>query len=710
MAEWHQGLSGVLNGACWEQGGTQQYLPLILLNGSLGGWTAATRYLWDQYGENKSERRRQWEANYGARKNPPTSEAGSSRTQGTGVVSTQSASSEAQPSTSGQSSQKGKRLYSQRTPEEAARSTKRTRKEVGTMKPPESFADKVTVEKMAIVQLNHPETRLSKETALKIKMELGRRAIRGKGVRITSCHPENGAVVVGCANTHTKGWLETQFKRLDPFEGIQLRLGPARSLVRMCKVSTFVPRTTGAETNDDVMLGLKCQSGLDTNHWAVVGGKTMPEGQLLVIHVDGRRRSSYLKVVQEEGRQMLFCYLSGPRAGSERDSMTVQLCAQVRGSFAPQSPSHNERKKILIRGQTTLRALESHKVLSKPVWKCQQKLEMLAEHNKVTLERAPGHSSIAGNENADELARKGSPVLYVYWRRSCLRDNNWTGLLDYLSEKIDFLNSNFPSSEVALLGDFNVHNEAWLGSNKTDAAGRAVEAFAIRQGLTQLVKEPTFFPRVASHSTSLLDLFLATHPVSYTIDVQSPLGNSDHGLVEVKFPSATDVSAEIRPSRKIWHYGDADWDGLRDFFSSFPWNDFCFAKHDVSTVCSEITEVILVGMEAVQVPSIPKVPHAMSEITFRTKAVRKVLQSLDINKATGPDMIPAVVAKKCAPELAPILTRLFRMSYSFGVFPKDWKSACIQPVPKKGSKADPSNYRPIALLSVISKVMEKCVN
>nr|CAH7745568.1 unnamed protein product [Callosobruchus chinensis] len=80
--------------------------------------------------------------------------------------------------------------------------------------------------------------------------------------------------------------------------------------------------------------------------------------------------------------------------------------------------------------------------------------------------------------------------------------------------------------------------------------------------LTQLVKEPTFFPRVASHSTSPLDLFLTTHPVSYTIDVQSPLGNSDHGLVEAKFPSATDVSAEICPSRKIWHYGEADWDGI----------------------------------------------------------------------------------------------------------------------------------------------------
>nr|CAH7737635.1 unnamed protein product [Callosobruchus chinensis] len=117
---------------------------------------------------------------------------------------------------------------------------------------------------------------------------------------------------------------------------------------------------------------------------------------------------------------------------------------------------------------------------------------------------------------------------------------------------------------------------------------------------------------------------------------------------------------------------------------------------------------------SIQVPSIPKVHwegrYAISEITFRTKAVRKVLQSLDINKETGPDMIPAVVAKKCAPELAPRLTRHFRMSYSSGIFPEDWKSACIQPVPKKGSKAEPSNYRLIALLSVISEVMEKCVN
>nr|CAH7739165.1 unnamed protein product [Callosobruchus chinensis] len=265
----------------------------------------------------------------------PTSAAGSSGTQGAGVVSMQSASSEAQPSTSGQSSQKGKRLYSQRIPEEAARATKRTRTEVGTMRPPESFADKVTVEKIAIVHLKHPETRLSKETALKIKMELGRRAIRGKDVRITSCYPENGAVVVGCANTPTKSWLEIQFKQLDPFEGIQLN--SVRSLVRMCKVTTFVPRTTEAETKDDVILGLKSQSGLDTDHWAVVGGNTTPEGQLLVIDVDGRRRCSYLEVVQEEGRQSqeVFLIIQPSHTIQSPDKTRLEYCSHIGGAAVP---------------------------------------------------------------------------------------------------------------------------------------------------------------------------------------------------------------------------------------------------------------------------------------------------------------------------------------------------------------------------------------
>ena len=43
------------------------------------------------------------------------------------------------------------------------------------------------------------------------------------------------------------------------------------------------------------------------------------------------------------------------------------------------------------------------------------------------------------------------------------------------------------------------------------------------------------------------------------------------------------------------------------------------------------------------------------------------------------------------------------------MFPDDWKKANIVPVFKSGEKDHVENYRPISLLSIISKVMERCV-
>ena len=46
-------------------------------------------------------------------------------------------------------------------------------------------------------------------------------------------------------------------------------------------------------------------------------------------------------------------------------------------------------------------------------------------------------------------------------------------------------------------------------------------------------------------------------------------------------------------------------------------------------------------------------------------------------------VIPAIVLKTCAPELAPILDKLFQLSYTLGTFPTSWKLAHVFPIPKK---------------------------
>ena len=56
-----------------------------------------------------------------------------------------------------------------------------------------------------------------------------------------------------------------------------------------------------------------------------------------------------------------------------------------------------------------------------------------------------------------------------------------------------------------------------------------------------------------------------------------------------------------------------------------------------------------------------------------------------------------------------ILNKLFQLSYTLGTFPTSWKIAHVFPIPKKGDKSNPLNYRPIAITSLISKTMETII-
>jgi hypothetical protein len=75
-------------------------------------------------------------------------------------------------------------------------------------------------------------------------------------------------------------------------------------------------------------------------------------------------------------------------------------------------------------------------------------------------------------------------------------------------------------------------------------------------------------------------------------------------------------------------------------------------------------------------------------------------------KATGKDGVPAWLLKAAAEDLAPVVCRLFNMSFRQNKFPSLFKLANITPVPKV-SKPKPDEVRPISILPVLSKLQEK---
>lgn len=57
----------------------------------------------------------------------------------------------------------------------------------------------------------------------------------------------------------------------------------------------------------------------------------------------------------------------------------------------------------------------------------------------------------------------------------------------------------------------------------------------------------------------------------------------------------------------------------------------------------------------------------------------------------------------------PFIKCIIHKSLNNSIFPESWKVANVTPVFKKGDKSSVSNYRPTSLLSIIGKLMERCV-
>jgi hypothetical protein len=89
--------------------------------------------------------------------------------------------------------------------------------------------------------------------------------------------------------------------------------------------------------------------------------------------------------------------------------------------------------------------------------------------------------------------------------------------------------------------------------------------------------------------------------------------------------------------------------------------------------------------------------------------VRAQIKKLKKNSSAGPDGITNELLQQCTAEIFPVLAALYRKSMERGMVPAEWKTANVVPIFKKGSKADPSNYRPISLTCVCCRVMESII-
>ena len=89
--------------------------------------------------------------------------------------------------------------------------------------------------------------------------------------------------------------------------------------------------------------------------------------------------------------------------------------------------------------------------------------------------------------------------------------------------------------------------------------------------------------------------------------------------------------------------------------------------------------------------------------------IKKIILGLKNSKSCGMDQIDTFIIKLVLDEILPAATHIVNLSLEAKEFPSSWKVAKVIPLLKKDDALDPKNYRPVAILPILSKVLERVV-
>ena len=139
-------------------------------------------------------------------------------------------------------------------------------------------------------------------------------------------------------------------------------------------------------------------------------------------------------------------------------------------------------------------------------------------------------------------------------------------------------------------------------------------------------------------------------------------------------------------------------------------NSFCSY---FSTIASKLKITAFPLKNFVWSPPIDIEKRTTSRFVFQPVSrsfILKQLKKLSRNKACGDDNLPPGMLKDTADIIASPLTCIVNLSLESGMVPTDWKVAVVTPLYKSGSHSEKGNYRPISVLPILSKILEKAVH
>ena len=132
-------------------------------------------------------------------------------------------------------------------------------------------------------------------------------------------------------------------------------------------------------------------------------------------------------------------------------------------------------------------------------------------------------------------------------------------------------------------------------------------------------------------------------------------------------------------------------------------------KHFVGIGPKFSCNVPLLGKVATAKDYMTQVESSFEFQKIDSKDVFKLINKLNLRKASGCDKISNRLLKISGPYIYEALTNLFNLSLTTNKFPTRWKIAKVFPLHKTEERDNANNYRPISVLSSLARLFERLV-
>ena len=102
--------------------------------------------------------------------------------------------------------------------------------------------------------------------------------------------------------------------------------------------------------------------------------------------------------------------------------------------------------------------------------------------------------------------------------------------------------------------------------------------------------------------------------------------------------------------------------------------------------------------------------NEMTDILTNENEIRKICMEINTAKSSAINGLNSNIPKDAFLCLIPQITFLFNLSFQSNIFPKEWKLTNVISLPKEGDLTKCTNYRPISLLPLPGRLIEKIVH